>query len=195
MTATPSLDSPRRLRGDALRNRQRVLAAAREEFRRDGVDVQMEAIARSAGVGVGTLYRNFPTKQALIAALGELWLEECIALADAALGEPDPAVAFDRFIRSSAQQMAADNGMCRVLSDFSAKDVCPGQFLPFLERTRQLIERAKAAGVIRPELTLDDFQAIMSGLSAAIAQTDNWELFADMLLAGLRAPAGAGSTR
>jgi AcrR family transcriptional regulator len=195
MTATPSVDAPRRLRGDALRNRQRVLAAAREEFRRDGVDVQMEAVARAAGVGVGTLYRNFPTKQALIAALGELWIEECIALADAALSEPDPAVAFDRFIRSAAQQMAADNGMCRVLSEFSAKDVCPAQFFPFQERTRQLIGRAQAAGVIRAELTLDDFQAIMGGLSAAIAQTDNWELFAEMLLAGLRAPVKARPAR
>lgn len=191
MTATTPVESPRRVRGDALRNRERVLAAAREAFRQDGLDVQMEHIARQAGVGVGTLYRNFPTKQALITALGEMWLAECVALADEALGEPDPAVAFDRYIRVAAQQMARDSGMCRVLSDISAKDVCPGQYQPLVQRTEQLLTRAQAADAVRPEISLDDFMAIMGGLSAAIAQTDNWSLFADMLLAGLRAPAAA----
>jgi AcrR family transcriptional regulator len=189
MTATTPAEAPRRLRGDALRNRERVLAAAREAFARDGVDVQMEHIARQAGVGVGTLYRNFPTKQALIAALGEMWMAECVALADDALREPDAAVAFDRYVRAAARQMARDNGLCRILGDFSAKDLCPAQFHPLKERTEQLIQRAQAAGVVRAELTLDDFMAIMGGLSAAIGQTNNGELFADMLLAGLRAPA------
>jgi AcrR family transcriptional regulator len=190
MTATTPVETPRRLRGDALRNRQRVLAAAAEAFRKDGLDVQMEAVARAAGVGVGTLYRNFPTKQALIGALGEMWLAECIALIDAALSEPDPAVAFDRYIRTAAHQMASDNGMCRVLSELSAKDLCPGKFEPLQERTAALLARARQAGVIRAEISLDDFLAIMGGLSAAIAQTDSWELFAEMLIAGLRAPAG-----
>ena len=187
--ATTTSTAPRRLRGDALRNRERVLTAAREAFARDGVEVQMEQVARLAGVGVGTLYRNFPTKQALIAALGALWLAECVSIIDEVLAEPDPAVAFDRFIRTTARQMARDNGLCRVLSDFSAKELCPGQFGPLQERTERLITRARDAGVVRPELTLDDFMAIMGGLSAAIGQTSNWELFADMLLAGLRAPA------
>jgi AcrR family transcriptional regulator len=190
MTATTPVETPRRLRGDALRNRQRVLAAAAEAFRKDGLDVQMEAVARAAGVGVGTLYRNFPTKQALIGALGEMWLAECIALIDAALSEPDPAVAFDRYIRTAAHQMASDNGMCRVLSELSARDLCPGKFEPLQERTAALLARARQAGVIRAEISLDDFLAIMGGLSAAIAQTDSWELFAEMLIAGLRAPAG-----
>ena len=194
MAPTP-LPSTRPTRADAARNYDLLVTAAREAFAEHGTDTSLEEIARRAGVGIGTLYRNFPTKQALIAAMGEMWLEECISLADAALSEPDPAVAFDRFIRTAAEQMARDNGMCRVLSDFSAKDVCPGQFLPFQDRTRQLVERAQAAGVIRADLTLDDFVAIMGGLSAAIAQTENWELFADMLLAGLRAPAGARSNR
>jgi AcrR family transcriptional regulator len=187
-TATITEAPQRALRGDALRNRERVLAAAREAFARDGAEVQMEHIARQAGVGVGTLYRNFPTKQALIGELGKLWLAECVALADAALSRPDPREGFEEFIRSAAQQMARDNGMCRVLGDFAAQELCPAQFAPFQERTVALLDRAKAAGAVRPEITLTDFQAIMSGLSAAIGQTDNWRLFADMLLAGLRAP-------
>src|SRR4051794_16247958 len=82
----------RRLRRDAERNRQRILAAAADAFARGGLAVTMDEIARHAGVGVGTVYRRFPDKELLIDALFEQRIEELVALAVAARDEPDPFV-------------------------------------------------------------------------------------------------------
>jgi AcrR family transcriptional regulator len=178
----------RALRGDAARNRARVLAAAREVFSTDGGDAQMEQIAKRAGVGVGTLYRNFPTKQALLAELGRQFLDERIALVEEAIADPDPAAAFERLLRRTAADMAANAGLCHVLGDLQVDQVCPGEFLPLLDRTAALLDRVRPTGAIRPDLTVDDFQSIMVGLSAALSSSTNWELFADMVIAGMRAP-------
>ncbi|MEV0717788.1 helix-turn-helix domain-containing protein [Asanoa sp. NPDC050611] len=179
--------APRPLRGDAARNRARVLEAARAAFAEDGAEVQMEQIARRAGVGVGTLYRNFPTKQALIAELADQWMDERVEIVDQALTMPDPAEAFGWFVRRTAEDMAGDAGLCHMFSGVSGGS-CPFPDL-LVERTEQVLARARAVGAIRTDLSVDDFQAILGGLSAAIAQTDKWELFAEMLITGLRAPA------
>lgn len=187
-TLRPDLaGAPRPMRGDAARNRARVLDAARAAFAEDGADVQMEQIARRAGVGVGTLYRNFPTKQALIAELAERWMDERVETVDQALAMPDPAEAFGWFVRRTAEDMASDAGLCHIFSGVSGA-TCPMPDL-FLERVEEVLARARAVGAIRPELSVGDFQAILGGLSAAIAQTEKWELFAEMLVTGLRAPA------
>ena len=191
MTTTavpPAAPLGRALRGDAARNRERVLAAAREVFATDGGDAQMEQIAKRACVGVGTLYRNFPTKQALLAELGRQFLDERIALVEEAIADPDPAAAFERLLRRTAADMSANAGLCHVLGDLQVDQVCPGAFLPLVHRTAVLLDRVRPTGAIRPDLTVDDFQAIMVGLSAALSTTSNWELFADMVIAGMRAP-------
>ncbi|GIF78014.1 TetR/AcrR family transcriptional regulator [Asanoa siamensis] len=186
-TLNPVLAGARPMRGDAARNRARVLDAAHAAFAEDGAEVQMEQIARRAGVGVGTLYRNFPTKQALIAELAQRWADERIEIADQALAMPDPAEAFGWFVRRTAQDMAGDAGLCHLFSGLGGA-ACEMPDL-LIERTEVLLERARRAGAIRPDLNVSDFQAILGGLSAAIAQTDKWELFAEMLITGLRAPA------
>jgi AcrR family transcriptional regulator len=177
----------RPLRGDAARNRARVLAAAWEVFSAEGADAQMEQIAKRAGVGVGTLYRNFPTKQALLAELGRQFLDERIAMVEQAIAAPDPVPAFEHFLRRTAEDMATNAGLCHVLGDLQVDQVCPGEFLPLRHRTAVLLDRVRPTGAIRPDLTIDDFQAIMVGLSAAMGSTSNWELFADMIIAGMRA--------
>lgn len=178
--------APRPLRGDAARNRVRVLDAARAAFAQDGADVQMEQIARRAGVGVGTLYRNFPTKQALITELGQRWMDERCEIAEQALSMPDPAEAFGWFVRRTAEDMAADAGLCHLLSGYPDTGCTIAGELE--ERTEQLLARAREVGAVRRDLSVDDFQAILGGLSAAIARTEKWELFAEMLITGLRAP-------
>ncbi len=180
--------APKPMRGDAARNRARVLDAARAAFAEDGAEVQMEQIARRAGVGVGTLYRNFPTKQALIAELAQRWMDERIEIADQALAMPDPAEAFGWFVRRTAEDMAGDSGLCHMFNDFPAPGGCEIPDL-LVERTEVLLARARQAGAVRGDLGVSDFQAILGGLSAAIARTDKWELFAEMLITGLRAPA------
>jgi AcrR family transcriptional regulator len=178
--------APRPLRGDAARNRARVLDAARDAFSEDGAEVQMEQIARRAGVGVGTLYRNFPTKQALITELAERWVDERVEIADQALAMPDPAEAFGWFVRRTAEDMATDAGLCHLFSDYPDSG-CPIEGI-LAERTEQLLARARTVGAARSDLGVGDFQAILGGLSAAIARTEKWELFAEMLITGLRAP-------
>ncbi|HYN96183.1 MAG TPA: helix-turn-helix domain-containing protein [Pilimelia sp.] len=185
---TPVEAAARPRRGDAARNRERVLAAAREVFAVEGADAQMEHIARHAGVGVGTLYRNFPTKQALIAELGRQFLRDRAAVVEAALVAPDPAAAFEVLIRSTARDMAADTGLCHMFRDLPAEHGCVAEMAGLRSLTAGLLDRAQAVGAVRADLTVDDFEAIMTGLSAAITHAANWELFADMLLAGMRAP-------
>ena len=181
-TLRPALaGAPKPMRGDAARNRVRVLDAARAAFAEGGADVQMEQIARRAGVGVGTLYRNFPTKHALIAELAQRWMDDRVEIAEQALAMPDPAEAFGWFVRRTAEDMAGDAGLCHL---FGGCDI-PEQLL---ERTEILLARARAVGAVRADLSVSDFQAILGGLSAAIARTEKWELFAEMLVTGLRAP-------
>jgi AcrR family transcriptional regulator len=99
-TITPTDTKP--MRADAVRNRARVLGAARECMARNGLDVQMEEIARKAGVGVGTVYRHFPNKDELIEALAADRFVRLAELADEALENPDPWDAFVHFMRASA---------------------------------------------------------------------------------------------
>src|SRR5712664_2732243 len=88
-------DGPRR--ADARRNRERVLAAAEAVFAESGVKTPVEEVARRAGVGVGTVCRNFPTKQALIEAVVGAMYESLIQEVEVARADPDPARAFERF--------------------------------------------------------------------------------------------------
>src|SRR5262249_41876712 len=96
----------RPLRADAARNRARILEAAREAFAESGLDVGVEEIARRAGVGKGTLYRRFPTKEALVRAIFEDMLAELERLVDEVAAIPDAGDAFVRFLGESARRQA-----------------------------------------------------------------------------------------
>src|SRR4051794_7758055 len=104
------------LRADARRNRAAVLAAARERFGECGLDCQMEDIARTAGVGVGTVYRHFPTKKDLFAALVADRFQRLAERAREALGEDDPWRAFCDLMRYSAELQVSDRGLSEFLS-------------------------------------------------------------------------------
>jgi AcrR family transcriptional regulator len=176
------------MRADARRNRERILAAARQAFAEEGAGAQMESIARRAGVGVGTLYRNFPTRRALVAEMNRAWAEERSANAERALAIDDPWAAVEDFVRRGAAAMNRDARLREVFADLPAKEVVPEVEAAFEERLARLIDRAHQAGVLRAEITPAAFRASMVGLSAAIAAGNDWRLAADMLLAGLRAP-------
>src|SRR5262245_41249521 len=93
--STAQIDTPRKQRSDAVRNRAKVLAAARRQLADRGLDTQIEQIARDAGVGVGTVYRHFPTKEALLEALAQDKFEGLAGAARAALEVEDPWQGFD----------------------------------------------------------------------------------------------------
>src|SRR4051812_1636118 len=108
-------DAQPRLRRDAERNRQRILAAAADAFAAGGLGVTMDEIARDAGVGVGTVYRRFPDKELLIEALFEQRIDDLVALAEAARDDPDPFAGLERFFESFLAMQAADRGLKEVL--------------------------------------------------------------------------------
>ena len=115
-TKTVPRSPDRAMRADARRNRQRVLSAARKCMARDGLEAQMEEIARCAKVGVGTVYRHFPNKEDLVEALAADRFERLAGLAEAALDREDPGPAFDDFVRASARIQSEDRALSEVLT-------------------------------------------------------------------------------
>src|ERR1051325_8125083 len=107
---TDSVAGPRPLRRDAERNRQRILEAASEVFNERGLEVSLDEIARHAGVGVGTVYRRFRSKEELVEALFMDRLDTVAAVADEALSTPDPWTGLVSFMEQMAGIMAGDTG-------------------------------------------------------------------------------------
>jgi AcrR family transcriptional regulator len=181
-------DAARPLRSDARRNRDRILDAARQAFSEEGSGVQMEPIARRAGVGVGTLYRNFPTKRALVAALVHEWTAERAANLDRALTVHDPWEAVADNVRSTAEAMSRDAGLREAFRDLPPKPTAAtDEDSAFERKLAELIDRAHRAGVIRPEMTPEAYHGFIVGLSAAISAGTDWRLAAEVLLTGVAA--------
>src|SRR5689334_15627843 len=112
---------PRPLRADAQRNRARMLEAARTVFQRDGLAAQMDAIAAEAGLGVGTLYRHFPTREALIDVLIAERLQQLLASAETAAENTDAWTAVEDLVWRFATFEAEDRGMADILSDYRSR--------------------------------------------------------------------------
>jgi AcrR family transcriptional regulator len=192
---TPAVtDGEPRLRADARRNREAVLAAARERFGKDGLECQMEDIARTAGVGVGTVYRHFPTKRELLAALVSDRFQRLADRAHEALGEDDPWQAFCDLIRFSAELTVRD----RALSEFVSSQPDLGQHEAvksgLVDATAELIAKAQRAGGMRKDAVIEDVPTLICGLAAVTGGAAgnmpemNWERYVEIMLDGLRAP-------
>ena len=183
----------RALRADARRNREAVLAAAKKLFADQGLDAQMPDVAKLAKVGVGTVYRHFPTKDDLIAALAADRFERLAEKAREGIEAEDPWEGLCRFIRFSAQIQADDRGLCEVMGsrpgvmDASAVEVG----LP--ELCDQLVKQAQRSGKLRPDLDWEDIPMVACGLGR-ITQADvgpaagRWPRLVEIILDGLRAP-------
>jgi AcrR family transcriptional regulator len=184
----PPVEEARPLRADARRNRERILQTARSAFADRGQDVQMDEIAERAGVGVGTVYRHFPTKEALVLELVRESVGGCIESAAAALERDDPWEAVESVVRDNAQNMARNRGLRDAMASVEFPDDCPWEDSQLRGHAAALIERAQSAGAMRAGITVDDYQALMCGLAAAIASGGDPERQSDFALAGLRAP-------
>ena len=182
----------RPLRADARRNRERVLIAARAVFAEQGREAQMDDVARHAEVGVGTVYRHFPTKEALIEAVAIDSFERVTAEAQKALEIDDPWEAFTSTLWSGAEILAAD----RALSELMA--LIPGPMLKGLPVEQELnaamselIRRAQAAGALRTDVILDDIPMLMCGVGSATRKEhrcpDAWQRHLSIVIDGLRA--------
>ncbi len=179
----------RPLRADARRNRQAIVKAARVVFARDGRQAQMDDIARRAKVGVGTVYRHFPTKEALLGALADDRFEQLAGLAQDALAVEDPWAAFEGFMRRAAELQASDRALSQILAeqpDLMGSAACErGDLLSAVE---QLVARAQAAGVLRADARARDVPMVMCALSRL---DRSWERMLGLLLDGLRAERAA----
>jgi AcrR family transcriptional regulator len=161
------------LRADAQRNLDRVLGAASECFAEGGVDVSVEEIARRAGVGHGTVFRRFPTKEALLDAVLGKEVDRMVLLAQAALAEEDAWDAFAGFFRAAA------GGYARSRALVEAEERCRElPQMPLLhEAADELVRRAQEAGELRRDLTAEEIFELVPAASR----------YPDVILDGLRA--------
>ena len=184
----------RPLRADARRNREKVLAAAGAAFGEAGFDAQVEDIARRAGVGVGTVYRHFPTKDALVDALAEAHFGHLADLLEAAVArEGDPWEIFVDTIWKAAAPAIADLASCEIIAGHPrVVDVAALSRQRLDDAAQTLITRATAAGGMRSDATVADVRTIMCGFGhIAAAQRAgaalSWERYLTIALDGLRA--------
>lgn len=156
-------------RADARRNFDALLAAAREAFNRDGIDVPLEDIARQAGVGIGTLYRNFPTRSDLIEAVYVSEIEELLQAARDA-SEREPWEALEAWLRRFSGYVATKLAMLQGLNkDSETFRVCRAALF---DAAKPLFDRAQAAGEVRQDTNLDDVMRLVSGVTASHYESD-----------------------
>ncbi|MGV9450289.1 TetR/AcrR family transcriptional regulator [Streptomyces sp. NPDC003635] len=195
-TAIPVPRKVTRPRADALRNRERIVTAAREMFVEHGPDVPLDEIARRAGVGNATVYRNFPDRDALVREVVCSVMDRTVAAAEAALAQNGDAFeALERFVHTAADERIS--ALCPMIS--STFDQNHPDLEAARERSEQIIamvmERARAAGQLREDVGVGDLMVAVAQLSRPPAGTGclsadrfvhrHLQLFLD----GLRAPA------
>jgi AcrR family transcriptional regulator len=193
MTTLDTTPAERAQRSDARRNRQRVIRAARDCMARDGLDTGMEEIARAAGVGVGTVYRHFATKDDLVDALAEERFERLEQLAREALAQDDPWKSFERFMRASAQIQSEDRALSEVLVSRPETMSRAAERVGMLDLVGQLLGRAQKAGVVRKDADPVDIPMLMCALAGTFRTPhSNPDRYIGIALDGLRA---GGATR
>ena len=180
------------MRRDSVRNRARLLAAAREVFAERGFDATLDDIARHAGLGTGTAYRHFPNKRAIAAEVLTDATEQIARDARAALGIADPWTALVTFVERNAERQARDRGLYEALTgqgdDAEQDRIWPG----IIAAVTELFERARAAGAVRADAEAQDVAALFALLGPAFevsraASTEVWRRYLALLLDGLRA--------
>ena len=154
------------LRADARRNRDKVLAAAREAFTENGAATSLEAIARRAGVGIGTLYRHFPTRQALLEAV---YVDEVEQLAKAAgeLSAMEPWPALEAWLVRLGAYLVTKHALANELLNYvdTNADVFAACRSDLFAAGEPLLQRAKGAGVVRPDAELKEVVQMVGGIA------------------------------
>jgi AcrR family transcriptional regulator len=191
-----SLDSQTRpLRADAERNRRRLLDAAAAVFAERGLDASVSEIAARAGVGQGTVFRRFPSKEHLIAAIVSDRLGELIATGEAQLEADDPTDGLRTFLRTGAEMQAKDRGFFEGAAGVAHSDEgIHAIHAQLIEVTRRLVTRAQEAGAIRKDVTAEDVLLLQGAICQGAAPLDAvdpdlWRRYVDLVFDALRAEA------
>jgi AcrR family transcriptional regulator len=195
MTA-PAAAMVRKPRADAIRNRERVLEAAKAVFSAGGPEASLEAVAKRAGVGIGTLYRHFPTREALFEAVYRREVQQLGELAEALKSEADPVDALRRWLRSNVEFVATKKGMSAALALAvqSTSELTAFSFDRLTKAVGALLDRAIAAGEIRADISPEDLLRALVGM-CYLHDQPGWQKsvvrLLDVLVDGLRVRSGS----
>jgi AcrR family transcriptional regulator len=168
MTHQPVIEK-RKPRADAIRNRERVLEAAKTVFNQGGPEASLEAVARRAGVGIGTLYRHFPTREALYEAVYRREVEQLVELAKHLGTKIAPAEALRRWLRAGVEFMATKKGMAAALAmaAHGSSELVAYSLDQLTRALGKLLQRAAAAGEIRADIDAEDLLRTLVGMCYA----------------------------
>jgi AcrR family transcriptional regulator len=160
------LRSVRKPRADAVRNRERVLEAAKVVFSTGGAEASLEAVARAAGVGIGTLYRHFPTREALFEAVYRREVQQLADLAEQLKQEGEPIDALRHWMRSNVEFVATKKGMSAALAlaAYKNSELFSYSFERLKEAVGGLLDRAVATGEIRDDISPEDLLRALVGM-------------------------------
>lgn len=184
----------RPLRADARRNRERILQSAKDVFAKHGAEAQMDDVADQAQVGVGTVYRHFPTKEALMAELVRLKFQQLVdGVREGLLRDGEPFEALAETMRRNARQCAGDAAMQHALSAVGEHIWNQSRAVQdeLYALTDQMIERARRAGSMRPDIVASDIAMLMCGVSSTMGHPGSgfdWRRHLELVIDTLRAP-------
>lgn len=191
-SASDSASQP--LRSDAERNRERIIAAARTVFARDGLNASMASVAREAGVGIATMFRRFPTKEELIAAVFADRMDAYARATAEALDDPDPWRAFTDYIETVCAMQAADRGFADILTmNFPGAEAMEARRAEAYNGFLELITRAKDSGHLREDFTSRDLVLLLmanAGVTNATGEAapDAWRRLVAWMIQSFQAP-------
>jgi AcrR family transcriptional regulator len=192
-----SVKNPRKPRADAARNRERLLAAAKAVFSAGGPDASLEAVARQADVGIGTLYRHFPTREALYEAVYRNEVEQLSELAEELKGDASPVEALRRWLRSNVEFVATKKGMSAALALAAQanSELMAFSYDRLTKAVGALLDRAVAAGEIRGDVGPEDLLRALIGM-CYLHDQPGWQAsvvrLLDVFVDGLRIRPDAG---
>ena len=171
------------LRADARHNRSRIVDVAKELFAEHGLEVPMTTIARQADVGIATLYRRFPTKEALVAEVFAEQFAACVSSAHEALNDPDPWHGFCTLIENVCAMQAVDRGFsAAVITSFPTAFDIKGERDRVMRGFVDLMARAKASGRLRADFSTDDLALLLMANGGIIADSPETALAASRRL-------------
>ncbi|MFE3166913.1 TetR/AcrR family transcriptional regulator [Streptomyces sp. NPDC059224] len=159
------------MRADARRNYDRLLAEARAVFAEHGTDASLEDVARRAGVGIGTLYRHFPNRHALMGAVFEDAVDELLSRAGELRSAPEPCRALLTWLHEVVVHAAAYRGLSRALLSASAASDLARCGTPMREAGAALLTRAQEAGAVRADVQIADLLQLIHAIALAVEES------------------------
>jgi AcrR family transcriptional regulator len=198
MTRTPDQGPARsadQLRADARQNRARLISAATEAFAEKGADAPLEDIARRAGVGIGTLYRHFPTRLDLQAAVFRTQVGTVCSEGEVMAETSSPETAFAAWLRVLAKYLVTKRGLSRALIDAVGveSELISSCWMAMRETAERLLANAQQAGVVRPDVTASDVMRLVHGVAVSTEkEPGRADLLMSVMLDGLTTHSSGG---